>query len=335
MTEAISMRRRQKRSEQGYTLLVVIFLMAILTLVLAVAVPKVRQDLQRDREVEAMHRGKQYIRAIQLYYRKFHAYPPNMDALKNTNGIRFLRKEYVDPITGKNDWKPILFGQNKVPTTMGFFGQPLAGSTIAGIGPGGTGLSGNTGQAGTLGSVFNSQQTATASPTDTSGSGSNTPNSGTNTPAGGSASAGTGLGATDAFGNPISGTTAGGPTNGQALGGGGIIGVTIPNEKQSILIYKKQVHYNQWEFVYDPIQETLNKMGPVGGSSSSLNGGSPVSGAPIGNGLNSNGPNSNAPSPWGPNGNLPVPGEPPGNQPPSNGPWSPNGNLPSPPPQPQ
>ena len=321
------MRRRQKRSEEGYTLLVVIFLMAILTLAMAVAVPKITREIQRDHEVEAMHRGKQYIRAIQLYYRKFHAYPPNLDTLKNTDGIRYLRKEYVDPITGKSDWKPILFGQNKAPTVMGFFGQPLAGSTIAGTGPGGAGLTGNTGQAGTLGSIFNSQQPTTASPADTSGSGSNTSNSGTNTSTGGSATAGTGASATDAFGNPISGTTAGGPTNGQTFGGAGMIGVTIPSEKQSILIYKKQGHYNQWEFVYDPILETLNKMGPVGGSlsspngssPSSLNGSSPGSGGSTGTGQNPIAPTSTGC--WGPNGNLPSPGTPC-----ENGSGSPNGS---------
>ena len=74
-----------------------------------------------------------------------HAYPPSIDALVQTNNIRFLRKKYVDPMTGKDDWKPILFGQNKAPTAMGFFGQPLAGTTIAGTGPGGGNTPGGTG----------------------------------------------------------------------------------------------------------------------------------------------------------------------------------------------
>ena len=96
---------------------------------LAIALPKVAKEIQRDREMETMHRGKQYARAIKMYYKKFGAYPPNVDALiKPTNNIRFLRKKYIDPTTGKEDWKPILFGQNKAPTAMGFFGQPIGGT---------------------------------------------------------------------------------------------------------------------------------------------------------------------------------------------------------------
>ena len=123
--------RRQKDSEEGYILIWVIFLLAVFSLWLAVAIPQTAKDIQRDRELETMQRGKQYIRAIQLYYRKFHAYPPNMDALTNTNQVKFLRKKYIDPTTGKDDWKPILFGQAKT-QTLGFFGQAIAGAASAG-----------------------------------------------------------------------------------------------------------------------------------------------------------------------------------------------------------
>jgi len=81
-------------------------------------------DIERDREVEMVHRGKQYVRAIKLYYKKFGAYPPNMDALVKTNQIRFLRKRYKDPMTGKDDWRIIHVGENKVPA-MGLFGQTV------------------------------------------------------------------------------------------------------------------------------------------------------------------------------------------------------------------
>jgi type II secretory pathway pseudopilin PulG len=90
-------------------LVAIIFMLAILILSMAVAIPRVRDDIRRDREVETMQRGKQYIRAVQLYYRKFGAYPPNIDALVKTNNMRFLRKKYVDPTTGKDEWKPVLW----------------------------------------------------------------------------------------------------------------------------------------------------------------------------------------------------------------------------------
>src|ERR1700730_7126494 len=106
-------RRPRKTSEDGFMLLAVICLLALMTLALSVAIPRVIADIQRDRELETMQRGKQYTRAIQLYYRKFRRYPPNIDALVNTNEIRFLRKKYVDPTTGKEEWKLIMQGQNK------------------------------------------------------------------------------------------------------------------------------------------------------------------------------------------------------------------------------
>jgi type II secretory pathway pseudopilin PulG len=208
-------------------LVAVIFLVALLTIALAVALPKVSKEIQRDRELETMQRGKQYIRGIKMYYKKFGAYPPNVDALvKGTNNIRFLRKKYADPTTGKEDWKPVLFGQNKAPTAMGFFGVPLGGSTIAGIGPGAQ----STG--------FN--PSATMPPTDP-----NAPPVDPNNPNG-------------ANGGSASGQAA---QTGQTFGGAGIIGFSPNSPKQSILVYKKKNHYNEWEFVYDQQAEQMMMMG--------------------------------------------------------------------------
>jgi type II secretory pathway pseudopilin PulG len=117
--------RRAKSSEEGFILVAVMFLLALLIISMSVAMPKIIASIQRDREVETYHRGMQYRRAVQLYYRKFNRYPPNVEALVKTNNIRFLRKKYIDPITGKDDWKPVMFGQQKTPLAMGFFGQPL------------------------------------------------------------------------------------------------------------------------------------------------------------------------------------------------------------------
>jgi len=77
------------------------------------------------------------------------------------------------------------------------------------------------------------------------------------------------------------GTTGSTDLGGQTFGGLGIIGFSPNSPKESILVYKKKNHYNEWEFVYDPISEQT-----VMGSSTAPTGAVPASG--IGNGSNGN-----------------------------------------------
>ena len=272
--------RSVKPSEEGFTLLAVMFLVALITIGLAVALPQISKQIQRDREVETMHRGKQFIRAIKLYYKQFGAYPTSVDALvKPTNNIRFLRKKYTDPITGKDDWKPVLVGQNKAPTMMGFFGVPLGG--VCGSAPtnpfantnnspgAGSATSGTTAASSTFGSSSSStggtgtDPTATApSPFDADGNclpagaglnnGSSNSTTTTNTASSGSQT------------NP-DGTVSGGP----------IMGFSPNSPKKSILIYKKKDHYNQWEFVYDPLAEQMMLQMSTMNTNTGLNPGGP------------------------------------------------------------
>lgn len=303
-------RRRPQPAEEGFTLIAVICLVAILVIAMAVAAPSIRKDIQRDRDVETMQRGKQYKRAIKLYYKKFNAYPPNVEALLNTNNIRFLRKKYIDPTTGKDEWKIIRFGQNKVPTAWGFFGVPVNGSTIAGTGPngGGTGLSGTSGNGGSSNGgsygafgAFGSGGSSSGSTGTGTGPNANNGASGTpGTPGTPGAPGGTGSADPNAPGG--SGSTGTGLT-GQTFGGGAIIGFSPSSPKQSILVLHKKNHYNEWEFVYDPLAEQMMMQGgntgmigqpangttaPVGGPSSPFGGTS----APFGGSTPGSGPTS-------------------------------------------
>jgi type II secretory pathway pseudopilin PulG len=106
------MARRPK--EAGYTLLLVIFLVASMIIVAASAAPNVLTQGRREKEKEMIWRGEQYERAIGLYYRKFGKYPTKIEDLTNqTNGVRFLRKAYTDPMN-KDDgsWRFIYVGPN-------------------------------------------------------------------------------------------------------------------------------------------------------------------------------------------------------------------------------
>lgn len=304
MTTSTPIRPRIKPSEEGYMLIAVMFMLAILLVAMSVAVPKIAKQIQRDREVETMRRGKAYVRGIKMYYKKFGSYPPNMDALVMSNQIRFLRKKYIDPTTGKDEWKLIHVGQNKT-QTLGFFGQPLAGSMPGAPGnPLGTpGAPGTGGPGATIGtsSVFgsNSNTPTTGSSTDPS----NPANPTGTTPAGTDPATGT---PTDP--NAPGGTGTGTGLTGQTFGGGGIMGVSPGSPKQSILVYKKKTHYNEWEFFYDPRVEQMMQggnlgtginpsnpagSGPGGGTGSGVGGGIGTGGIGSGSGA-STGSNSGA-----------------------------------------
>jgi hypothetical protein len=62
----------------------------------------------------------------------------------------------------------------------------------------------------------------------------------------------TGIGSSPSTGGTSSGTSAFG---GQTFGGAGIVGFAPTSPKQSLLVYRKKNHYNEWEFVYDPMAD--------------------------------------------------------------------------------
>jgi hypothetical protein len=63
------------------------------------------------------------------------------------------------------------------------------------------------------------------------------------------------------------------------------MGFSPQSPKQSILVYKKKNHYNEWEFVYDPMAEQMMMQG---GNTGGL-GGNPATGGPGGIGSGTGG----------------------------------------------
>ena len=96
--------------ESGYAMLLLFAMASIMAIMLYNALPRVAFEAQRDQEELLIERGEQYKRAIQVYYRKFKRYPAKIEDLDNTNQLRFLRHHYVDPITGKSEWRLIHIG---------------------------------------------------------------------------------------------------------------------------------------------------------------------------------------------------------------------------------
>lgn len=97
-------------SQSGYILLVLALFTAVIAIGLMRAIPGALVQTQREREEELIFRGEQYRRAVQNYVRKFGRYPGSLDDLEETNGVRFLRRRYRDPVTGEDEWRLIHIG---------------------------------------------------------------------------------------------------------------------------------------------------------------------------------------------------------------------------------
>lgn len=106
------MRRAPK--QEGFALLLVFAMAAGIAILLYTEMPRVVFEAQRMREQTLIDRGEQYQRAIQLYVRKIQRYPGRIEDLENTNNIRFLRRRYTDPMTGKDDWRLVHVGPGGV-----------------------------------------------------------------------------------------------------------------------------------------------------------------------------------------------------------------------------
>jgi type II secretory pathway pseudopilin PulG len=232
-----------REGQQGYVLLAIILVLALIVIAAAAAAPDIAMSIRREREAELIHRGTQYMRAIQHYYKKFGRYPVRIEDLENTNNQRFLRRRYKDPLTGK-DFRLLHFGEVNLGAVTGMSG---AGAGIMG-GAAAAAMSGafGQGQGQTANpSMFAQQPGGAGAP----GGFSSSPQSGANGVGGQSS----GAQGTDALATKV-------------FGGGPIIGVASTSHKTSIREFNKKNHYNDWFFIYDP---SLDRGGLIKGPAQS------------------------------------------------------------------
>ena len=238
---------KKRRRDAGFSLAALIFFATAASILAAAAVPAYQMQAKREREKELIFRGEEYTRAIQKYQRKFGVNPGSIDQLVQTNGLRFLRRAYKDPITGK-DFRLIrinpdgslsgskLFAQNVNP-------QSLFGNTqIFGQQPGA--------QAGV-------QQPGVQQPQQP----------GVQQPQGGQQPLPFGQQPPGSFGQqppvqpsqqPVQrpGQPGGqspfspiGSSAGTPVAGGGIIGVGSDSDEASVMVYNQRQKYSEWEFL--------------------------------------------------------------------------------------
>ena len=98
---------KRRESERGYALLMIFLMAAIIAIFLYQQLPRVAFETEREKEQLLIDRGEQYVRAIQLYYiHNNRQYPTSIEDLEKQEH-RYLRRRYVDPYTGKDEWRII------------------------------------------------------------------------------------------------------------------------------------------------------------------------------------------------------------------------------------
>src|SRR3984893_2639655 len=228
----------RRQNQAGYSLLMVIFMVATMLIFSSVATQSILTQGRRERETETVWRGEQYRRAIGMYFRKFGKYPTKVeDLVKQTNGVRFLRQAYPEPMNKQDgSWRFIYVGPSgqlvgslrhtsllqsvvSTPVLPGASAQPgaltLPGATLSSS-PGGSVSSDiNTfGQSGQQGQLGQQGQQATSQ----------------------------GFNALGAQPQSLQG----------AVIGGNIIGVASKMKESSLRVYQGGDTYETWEFIWNP-----------------------------------------------------------------------------------
>jgi type II secretory pathway pseudopilin PulG len=104
---------RLRGEDDGYALVALLALMAILMLMTIAIAPNLRQQALREREIEAINRGEEVAEAIRLYILEKRTLPTSMEQLteglpRGSKKLQILRPAAaIDPLSESGEWKLI------------------------------------------------------------------------------------------------------------------------------------------------------------------------------------------------------------------------------------
>lgn len=297
-----------RAKQSGYALLMALFLVATMILLATVVTPSVLTEGRREREQEAIWRGNQYVRAIQLYYRKNGRYPQTVDDLiKGNLGVHFLRQAYTDPMNSEDgSWRFIyvsptgqLIGSVRYHSLQEMalmLKMPGAGQALP------SGSAGTPGQqAGQQAGQQGTGQPGATAPGQQVGAGQGAGQQGSGQQGSGGTGDASQQGATQpggaqgqgfapapgsfasSFGSTPSSTSAiplqavDGPVLGAT-----VIGVASKVKRPSLIVYQGGKTYFEWEFIYNPLSVIAVGGQPAPGAAGTPPITPPGAGAPLG-----------------------------------------------------
>jgi type II secretory pathway pseudopilin PulG len=204
------------QEERGYVLLTLLLFASLLVIMAAAVAPSIARQIRRDQESELIRRGMQYRRAIRQFSKKTGRFPLKVEDLENTNGVRYLRRRYKDPVTGR-EFR--LLHMADIPAAIG------TSSNAWSLQPG----AGANGAPGSSLPPPGQDPSNMASEQGPESLASDKPVAGASSP-----------GASDSS------------SANNGFGGGVIVGVASTSRKRAIREFDRRDHYNQWLFFYDP-----------------------------------------------------------------------------------
>jgi hypothetical protein len=324
--EPISRTVQSGGSEQsGYALLLVLFMMTVMLITSTAVLMDRRTQGRREREDQMIWRGNQFVRAIRLYYRKTGHYPQDLDMLeKGVADLHFIRPEALtDPMNPDEEgkWRFIytnpagqILGSVKYATMQQMAILDLYSVQIAAMKKADSDSDDDFGGQSAFGSSGNCPPGTSNAPTATQPSQAPIAQSTTSTPGqvlppgppqtspfnsfqvGGSSSTQNQTGCMAQLpGMPAMPPAVlqgllqmkpTGPVDSPVIGGF-LVGVGSTVERSSVKVYKGGKKYNEWEFIYNPVEEQalaiqqgLSQGGGLGPGSGGAGGlfGSPASG---------------------------------------------------------
>ncbi|HKV47177.1 MAG TPA: hypothetical protein VJN69_03740 [Candidatus Acidoferrales bacterium] len=311
--------RRRELGDSGYAYIMALFMVLTVIIGSQVVLRNMVTVSRSQREAQAIWRGNQYARAIKMYYRKTGHFPTSQDdLLTGVPGMHFLRSEVMkDPMNNQEGtWRFIYTNASGAIIGSVKYGsmQQMALMDMNG------GQMPSTQQSNGNGSSNGLMGLGSSTSTTTSSNSTNSTNGGFSLPSmGGTSTTGTGRGGSTLgpLGQPVTGTTTMGPApTGPVSGtvfGGQLIGVGSTVDRASVRVYKGGTKYNEWEFIWNPIEEQARAiqqgLGGVTGASGAggipglglpiapIGGGTPVPTAPGGSANPTSGPSGNSNTP--------------------------------------
>jgi hypothetical protein len=288
----------RRSSQSGYAYLMALLMVVAMFAATTVFLENALTQAQRRREAEMIWRGKQYVRAIRLYFHKTGHYPQDLDALqKGLPQLHFLRQAYKDPMnTSDGSWRFIyvnaagqIIGSTRFASLqqMALIDNPqLQNQTFPQLGVSASTLanasasssfsafsstpsaapSGQNPPAGN--SPDNSSGTTPPPSTDQSGSSSSISSTsstsqfggGFGTPPGQLGQSGFSLGSSDQpLQNPILAQKPTGPVDGPVLGAF-LTGVASKVDSPSLKWFHHAKKYKEWEFIWNPLDDQAAAM---------------------------------------------------------------------------